>query len=173
MLSDSQIQPLMRLLSLAGALILLSPVLEIWAVMGSGITGNPAERGLIMLGAVAGRIPLIVLADVVAFAGVIYNGSRVAFRLMGWAHLAGTLLLGLALLALASDVMTLRNTKQGRVAMATGVRIGVIFALAALLSLLAAWFSLRNSRRHKWIGRKRARTPLLTDTEDNRPPDPS
>ena len=172
MLSDAQIQPLVRLLSLAGALILLSQILEIWAIMGSGLTGNAAERSLLILAAVAERIPLIVLADIVVFAGIIYDGNRVAFRLMGWAHLAMTLVFGLSLLVLAGDVMILRRGKQGRLAMTTGIRVGVTFGLAALLSVLTAWFSLRNSRKHKWVGRKRSRTPLLTDTEERRAPDP-
>jgi hypothetical protein len=173
MLSDSQIQPLARLLPLAGLLILLSQVLEIWAVMASGPTGNPAERGLAILGMVAARIPMIVLADVVAFAGIVYQGSRTGFRVMGWAHLALTLVLGLLLLAVASNVLALRAGNQAQMVRIAGVRIGVPLALATLLSLLVGWFSLRSSRRHKWIGRKRARTPLLTDTEDHGPPDPN
>ena len=140
-------------------------------MMASGPSGNPSERGLVVLGAVAARIPMIVLADVVAFAGIVLQGTRTAFRVMGWAHLALTLVLGMLLLAVASNVLALRAGNQGQMVRIAGVRIGVTLALAALLSLLAGWFSLRSSRRHKWIGRKRARTPLLTDTEGNRPPD--
>lgn len=167
MLSDSQIQTLVRLLSLAGALILVSQVLEIWSVTTPGLTGNQPERGLVFLGALAARIPLMVLADVLLFAYVVYEGSRGALRLMGWLHLAITLVLGVALLSMAR--------RPGQLARIAGLRIGVTLGLTALLTLLAGSFSVRHSRKHKWIPRKRTRTTLITDTDtkDHRPPDPS
>ena len=165
MLSDSQIQPLFRLLSLVGALILLSQALELLGLAASVPRGSGEELRLTMLGALAGRIPFLVLSDVVLYAGIIYQGSRVAFRLMGWVHLAITLMLGMMLLILARDFMVMRSFAPARVPVVIVFRAGLILSLTALLTLLTGWFTLRTSQKSKWLGRKRPKTPLLTDTE--------
>ena len=170
MLSDSRIQPLARLLSLAGAVILLGQVLEIWTIAGALSVKTQVEWRVGFLGAIASRIPLMVLADVVLYMGIVYQGSRAALRWMGWVHLALTVILGIALLSLVADSRALLRTAPSRLALATALRAIVTIGVTALLTLLAGWFSVRHSHRPKWVGRKRPKTPLLTDTEETRTP---
>jgi len=165
MLSESRIEPLARLLSLAGALIVVTQVLEMWAVGGVLVAKTPAEWRVGLLGVLAGRIPLLVLADLVLYAGIVYQGSRAALRWMGWSHLVITAGLGFILLILASSVLTLLRAGVTRLALVTALRAAITFGLTALLTFLAGWLSVRNARRPKWVGRKRPKTPLLTDTD--------
>jgi hypothetical protein len=157
-------------LSLAGALILLAQVLEIWTIAGTLSVKTQVEWRVSFLGAFASRIPLMVLADIVLYTGIVYQGSRAALRRMGWVHLAITGILGIVLLYLVAESRALLRTAPSRLVLATALRAIVLIGITALLTLLAGWFSVRHSHRPKWVGRKRTQTPLLTDTEETRTP---
>ena len=174
MLSDSRIQPLVRLLSLVGTLLLLSQLLDVWAIaISAPMDFGSAEWRLRMLGGFAGRIPMMVLGDVVLFAGMIRLQNREAVQRMGWIHLFLAPFFGAGLLLLIRDALALRNTVPGRSIDIAAVRFGTPLALATLLILLAGWFAVRNSRKPRWGGKKRLVTPLFTDTEGGKTPDGS
>lgn len=171
MLSESRTQPLTRLLSLVAALLIVSQLLEIWLTMVTGgIDPGSAEWRLRMFGVVSQRIPMLVLGDVVLFAGLLRLENRAAVQRLGWIHLLLTPILGVALLVMARDVLALRSKASGRSVDVAGLRAGVTIGLATVLSLLAGWFAVRNFRKHKWDGRTRLATPLFTDTENTGSP---
>ena len=174
MLTNTRIRPLVRLLFLAGVILLLSQLLDIWgtAVAAPIEAGSPEWR-LRMLGLVVARIPMMIVADALLFAAMIWLDHRAAVHSMGWIHLALTPVLGAALLVLVRDALGLRKAVPGHAIDVAAVRFGITLALSTILALLAGWSAVRNSRKPRWGGRKRLMTPLFTDTEGSNTPDRS
>lgn len=174
MLTDSRIQPLVRMLYLAGAVVLVGQALEIGATLISGpIQPGSAEWRFRMLGMVIPRFPALVFGDVLLFAAAVRLDGRPMVQALGWIHFLLTPVLGLVLLVLAHDTLALRNTVPGRSVDIAAVRMAAPLGLTVLLTLLTGWFAVRSSRKPKWGGKKRLMTPLFTDTADSKTPDES
>lgn len=174
MLTNTRIRPLVFLLLLVGTILLLSQLLDLWAtVVSSPIDAGSAEWRLRMVGLVVARIPMMILADVLLFAAMIWLDKRAAVQGMGWIHLLLFPVFGAGLLILVRDVLALRNAVPGHSIDIAAVRFGVTLGLTTLLMLLTGWSAVRNSRKPRWGGKKRLMTPLFTDTEGSNTPDRS
>ena len=174
MLTNTRIRPLVRLLFLVGVILLLSQLLDIWGTaVAAPIEVGSSEWRLRMLGLLVGKLPMMIVADVLLFAAIIWLDHRAAVQSTGWIHLFLAPVLGGALLVLVRDVFALRKAVPGHAIDVAAVRFGTTLGLSTILVLLAGWFAVRNSRKPRWGGKKRLMTPLFTDTAESKTPDES